>query len=72
MLLHGDWGLGPIPNPQSPFTLINTYTFLRNLKLIYFLIKINIKMETESKSKEEEEPKELSECWDWASAIAEG
>ena len=29
-------------------------------------------METESKSKDEEEPKELSDCWDWASAIAEG
>ena len=29
-------------------------------------------METHSKSKEEEEPKELSDMWDWASAIAEG
>ena len=28
-------------------------------------------METESKSKDEE-PKDLSEVWDWASAIAEG
>ena len=29
-------------------------------------------METDSKLMEEEEPKELSDCWDWASAIAEG
>ena len=29
-------------------------------------------METESKSKDEEETKELSDIWDWASAIAEG
>ena len=30
------------------------------------------RIETDSKLKEEEEPKELSDCWDWASAIAEG
>jgi len=28
-------------------------------------------METE-KSNEEQEQKDLAECWDWASAIAEG
>jgi len=22
----GDWGLGPIPNPQSPIPFIRTYT----------------------------------------------
>lgn len=33
--------------------------------------KIINKMETE-KSNEEQEQKDLAECWDWASAIAEG
>jgi len=42
----GDWGLGPIPNPQSPipnpqyyFTLIKYYNQKQNKKLNIFIIK---------------------------------
>jgi len=43
----GDWGLGPIPNPQSPipkkahlniYSLNNNY-YLKHLKLIFNLYK---------------------------------
>jgi len=38
----GDWGLGPIPNPQSPIpkTLFNNITYTNNLN-----IKINTYIE---------------------------
>ena len=32
--MNGDWGLGPIPNPQSPLNIINIKIFL--LKLIKY------------------------------------
>jgi len=40
----GDWGLGPIPNPQSPIPNPHViYYFLNNLNLNLKLIKINNK-----------------------------
>jgi hypothetical protein len=44
----GDWGLGPIPNPQSPIPnpqspipILKNIKILINLKLSSVLIKIN-------------------------------
>jgi len=39
----GDWGLGPIPNPQSPIPKYNNY-YNKNYNYfsIYFTIIINI------------------------------
>jgi hypothetical protein len=38
----GDWGLGPIPNPQSPIPNPQSpFGSYFNLILFYFLIKIN-------------------------------
>ena len=42
-ILNGDWGLGPIPNPQSPFqiiTKINKYIIIKKIKYIFFNIYI--------------------------------
>ena len=33
----GDWGLGPIPNPQSPIP--NPQSPIPNIKLVYFNLK---------------------------------
>jgi len=38
----GDWGLGPIPNPQSPIPNIY-YKLILNNKKIYLLNLINLK-----------------------------
>jgi len=38
----GDWGLGPIPNPQSPipnYILFNTYLTYNLIYYIIFIIK---------------------------------
>jgi len=42
----GDWGLGPIPNPQSPIPKhhITSYLIKYNIHIIYFIIKIHIKI----------------------------
>ena len=56
-------------NFKQLFIVIKIKNF--NLNYLKKIKKINNKMETE-KSNEEQEQKDLSESWDWASAIAEG
>jgi len=34
----GDWGLGPIPNPQSPIPIVLSSILGINLKYIYYNI----------------------------------
>jgi len=38
MLINGDWGLGPIPNPQSPIP--NPQSPIPNVLFFYNFIKI--------------------------------
>jgi len=42
----GDWGLGPIPNPQSPIP--NPQSPIPN-KILYFLFRYNIEFMTKFK-----------------------
>ena len=34
----GDWGLGPIPNPQSPIPIINNFKLINKLNYLNYLI----------------------------------
>jgi hypothetical protein len=39
----GDWGLGPIPNPQSPIPNPQSPIPINNLKILFYkILKINI------------------------------
>jgi len=40
----GDWGLGPIPNPQSPINIFVAFNIIFNIKIynIYIFYKLFI------------------------------
>jgi len=40
----GDWAQSPIPNPQSPFNLINLLAFNKLPNLLNYIIKYNKKL----------------------------